>query len=84
MDRSAIHPEMAVVGSDGEHVGIVDRVDGEMIRLSATDPTAGGQAHYIPISWVDSVESAVRLRISSSEAGQAWQTETERGATDAP
>lgn len=83
MDTSAIQEHMAVVGSDGEHVGTVDHVEGERIKLTRTDPTARGQHHYLPLSWVEAVEGAVRLNVSSQQAIQGWQSEGEREASDA-
>lgn len=80
MDTSAIQEHMAVVGSDGEHVGVVDGVEGERIKLTRTDPEAGGQHHYIPLDWVDAVEGAIRLRVSAEEAQQSWQSEGEQGS----
>lgn len=78
MDSSGIQEHMAVVGSDGEHVGVVDNVEGDMIKLTRNDPTARGQHHFIPMSWVEAVEGAVRLNVSSQQAIQEWQTEGER------
>lgn len=77
MDTQAIQEHMAVVGADGEHVGTVDKVEGDRIKLTREDPTARGQHHYIPLSWVASVAEAVRLNVTSQEAIQGWQSEGE-------
>jgi hypothetical protein len=77
VDIQAIQEQMAVVGADGEHVGTVDKVEDDQIKLTRKDPTARGQHHYIPVSWVASVEGAVRLNVTSQEAIQGWQSEGE-------
>ncbi len=55
-DASAIKDHMEIVGSDGEHVGVVDHMDGQRMKLTRTDPAAGGEHHYIHIDMVESVE----------------------------
>ena len=44
---------MAVVGSDREHVGTVDHVDGQRIKLAKSDPAAGGEHHYLHLETVE-------------------------------
>ncbi len=66
---------MEVLGSDGEHVGIVDKVRGDRIILTKTDVDAGGHHHSIPSRWVDSVDDKVKLRKTAAEAQQAWRDE---------
>ena len=62
---------MDVVGSDGEHVGTVDKVRGDRIILTKNDPAAGGHHHSIPSSWLESVDGKVTLRKTASEAKAA-------------
>ena len=66
---------MDVVGSDGSHVGTVDKVRGDRIILTKTDADAGGIHHSIPCSWVESVEDKVMLNRSAEEAKEAWRGE---------
>lgn len=63
---------LEVVGSDGKHVGVVDRVDGTMIKLKKLDPSAGGQHHLIPMDWVKTTDSKVMLKVSASDAQSRW------------
>ncbi len=51
-DASQIREQMEVVGSDGQHVGTVDRVENDKIKLTRKDPEAEGVHHLIPIDWV--------------------------------
>lgn len=68
---SEIREHMDVVGSDGQHVGAVDRIEGNRIKLTKNDPQAQGQHHYIPLDMVASVEQdAVRLNLSAEQARQ--------------
>ena len=43
MDASQVKEHMDVVGSDNEHVGTVDKVEGQRIKLARKDPSAGGE-----------------------------------------
>ena len=64
-----------VVGSDGGHVGTVDKVRGDRILLTKNDVDAGGQHHSIPSSWIKSVDDKVILSKTADEARQAWRDE---------
>lgn len=69
-----IQEHMEVLGSDGQHVGVVDRVEGEeRIKLTKTDPKADGLHHYIPMDWVDHVDAHVHLNKSSHDARREWK-----------
>ena len=76
-DATQIKEHAEVVGSDGAHVGTVDHVEGDnRIKLTRRDPNAGGEHHYIPLDWVDSVEGdRVRLNKTGEEAEAQWQTD---------
>lgn len=68
---SQIREHMEVVGSDGEHVGTVDRLEGDRIKLTKRDdPDRSGQHHhYLPIGSVASVAGdQVRLNMSGRQA----------------
>ncbi len=63
---------MEVVGSDGQHVGIIDQVDGAAMRLKRMDPASGGQHHLLPIDLVKSVDKRAMLSIPAAEAKGRW------------
>lgn len=69
----SIREKMEVVGSDGEHVGVVDHIEGQTLRLTRLDPKAGGLHHWIPMDWVSSVDNAVHLNRDSDQALREWQ-----------
>jgi hypothetical protein len=65
-----------VVGSDGEHVGTVDKVRGDRILLTKNDKDAGGIHHSIPSSWIDSADAGkVTLTKSAADTKQSWRDE---------
>ncbi|MDX7951366.1 DUF2171 domain-containing protein [Lichenihabitans sp. Uapishka_5] len=64
--------DMKVIGSDGQHVGVVDHVDGTTIKLKRTDPVSGGSHHLIPTEWVQSVDSTVTLKVTAAVAMSRW------------
>jgi hypothetical protein len=68
---------MDVVGSDGSHVGTVDKVRGDRIILTKTDPAASGAHHSVPCSWVEKVEDKVVLNRSADQARSGWHAEGE-------
>ncbi len=59
---SNIREHMEVVGSCGGRVGKVDRVEGLSIKLTKDSPNADGEHRYIPLAWVESVDTSVHLR----------------------
>lgn len=64
---------MEVVGNDGQHVGTVDCVRGGRVRLTRTDPDAGGVHHDIPASWIENVSDRVILAIPAAQAQAEWE-----------
>jgi hypothetical protein len=75
VQASQIKEHMEVIGSDGQHVGTVDYVEGaDKIKLTKTDPKAGGQHHIISLSWVAKVDQRVHLNKSSKDAFAQWQS----------
>ncbi len=75
MQTKQIRERMEVVGADEEHVGTVDSVDEAQIKLTKSDPAAGGEHHFIPLAWVDSVDEKVHLSMDAEEAIADWETE---------
>ena len=74
---SGIREHMEVVGSDEKHVGTVDRVAGDRIILTKSDPDAGGAHHSLSCSDVDRVEGErVILDCDSDKARERWRDES--------
>lgn len=73
INTANIREYMEVVGSDGKHVGSVDRIEGDRIKLTKSDAFANGQHHYVPFEAVDRVETKrVRLKETAQETMQRW------------
>ncbi len=70
MDASKIKEHMDVIGADGVHVGTVDRVEGQRIKLTKRDSGMGshkGHHHYVPLGLVADIEGN-RVRLSANAA----------------
>ena len=80
-DFSTIREHMAVVGADGVHVGTVDKVEGNRIRLSKKDSGQGshkGHHHFINGGLVATVEDGtVRLSANGDVAVMMEEEENE-------
>ncbi len=73
---SQIREHMEVVGKDDEHVGTVDKVAGDRIILTKSDPESGGAHHSLSCSDIARVEGdRVILDCSSDEARNRWRDE---------
>uniref|UniRef100_UPI001575CE4F DUF2171 domain-containing protein n=1 Tax=Sphingomonas bacterium TaxID=1895847 RepID=UPI001575CE4F len=75
-----VSEHLEVVGSDGEHVGTVDKVRGDRVILTKNDVDAGGRHHSFPSRWIRSVDGKVVVTRTAAEAKQHWQDEERQGA----
>jgi hypothetical protein len=74
---SQIREHMDVVGSDDEHVGKVDKVAGDRIILTKSDPDSGGVHHSLSCSDIERVEGdRVILDCKAEEAKNRWRDES--------
>jgi hypothetical protein len=67
-----IKERMEVVGNDGLHVGVIDRVEADEIRLAKTN-TPDGLHHFLPLANVEYVDDRVHLNRSSIRAMAEWR-----------
>ena len=83
--RSDIREHMEVIGADGVHVGTVDSIEGDRIKLTKRDASAGfadeshaGHHHYLPLGLVAEVEGdKVRLSANGDVAYGLEEEETQ-------
>ena len=67
-DLSKIKDHMEVIGADGTHVGTVDRIEGNRIKLVKKDSGEGkhkGHHHFIDSSLIAEVEGD-KVRLSAN------------------
>ena len=78
-DTSKIREHMEVIGADGVHIGTVDHVEGDRIKLIRKDSGEGahkGHHHYIPSSLIAEIEGdKVRLSANSDVVANEFEEE---------
>jgi hypothetical protein len=82
-DSNKIKEHMEVIGADGVHIGTVDRVEGNRIKLTKEDSGQGrhqGHHHYISTALVAEVEGD-RVRLSANaDIAVSFEEETDGSA----
>ncbi|AWM36835.1 hypothetical protein GobsT_52990 [Gemmata obscuriglobus] len=71
---AGIRAHMDVIASCGKKIGVVDHLDGNVIKLTK-DSFGDDQHHYVPTSMVDHVDRHVHLNKNSEEAAQWCSTD---------
>lgn len=82
VDLSQIKEHAEVIGADGVHVGTVDHVEGDRIKLTKADSGEGsheGHHHYISTGLVATVEDGT-VRLSATGANAVTFEEEEAGS----
>jgi hypothetical protein len=79
-DLSQIKEHMEIIGADGVHVGTVDKVEGERIKLVKADSGShGDHHHYVSVGLVAGIEGD-KVRLSATGASAVLLEEEEDGA----
>ena len=73
IQANMIREHMEILASDGMHVGHVDHMEGNQVKVAKSDPISEGQHHYFPLDWIDHVDAHVHLKQSSSEVLARWK-----------
>ena len=76
-DVSKIREHMEVIGADGVHIGTVDKVEGDRIKLTKGDSGMGahkGHHHYISTGLIAGVEGDT-VRLSANAAYVEFMTD---------
>ena len=72
-----VREHMEVVGNDQKHVGTVDKVAGDRLILTKSDPESGGVHHSLSCSELGRIEGdKVILDCSADEARKRWRDES--------
>ena len=86
MGENDIREDMDVISADGVHVGTVDHLDGERIKLKKSDSghaaiegaSHAGHHHYLSIGLVAGVEGdTVRLSVASENISSFLEEKSE-------
>ena len=82
-DLTQIREHMEVIGADGVHVGTVDKVEGDRIKLTKADSGEGsheGHHHFISQGLVATIEGdQVRLS-ANADVAITFEEEEEAGS----
>ena len=76
-DQRKIKEHMPVVCSEGGQFATVDHMDGDFIKLTKDQQ---GQHHWIPTTWVTSVDDKVHVDRPGKQAMQEWSSTAPAGA----
>lgn len=71
--REGIREQMEVIGSCGSKVGVIDRVEGDALKLARSED---GLHHFLPaawVAWVVWVDDRVHLDKDVKECLSGWQ-----------
>jgi hypothetical protein len=69
-----IKPDMPVVCSENGQFAVVDHVEGQdSIKLKRDK---AGKHHFIPVSWVTTIDEKVHIDRPGNQAMKEWRTES--------
>ena len=73
INSASIKAEMPVVCSNDGQFGVVDHLEGsDSIKLKKD---ANGKHHFIPVSWVKTIDDKVHVDRPGEQAMREWRTE---------
>jgi len=70
--KGLIKPHMPVVDSNNHQFAMVDHLEGRDLIKLARDPD--GRHHYIPLTWVTSVDDKIHVDRPAGQVMNAWST----------
>ncbi|HYV39279.1 MAG TPA: DUF2171 domain-containing protein [Gemmataceae bacterium] len=71
---AGIKEHMDVIASCGKKIGVVDRVEGNAIKLTKKD-SPDGLHHFVPTGWIERVDRHVHLTKNSMQTQQEWKAD---------
>ena len=78
-DLSQVREHMEIIGADGVHVGTVDKVEGDRIKLIKADSGShAGHHHYVSGGLIADIEGN-KVRLSANGANAALLEEEKGG-----
>ena len=85
INAAEIQEHAEVIGADGIHVGTVDRVEADRIKLTKDDSGEGsheGHHHFIPMSLVAEVEDGTVRLSANADVAVTFEEEEAGGSTE--
>ncbi|RYE69714.1 MAG: DUF2171 domain-containing protein [Rhizobiaceae bacterium] len=79
VDLTQIHEHMEIIGADGAHLGTVDKIEGDRIKMTKAD--SGSHAdhhHYLSQGLIASIDGD-QVRLSATSASALLFEEEEDG-----
>jgi len=83
INTNSIREHMEVVGADGVHIGTVDRVEGDRIKLNKKDSGQGsheGHHHFIANSLIAEVEGEQVRLSANADVAVTFEEEVDRAS----
>ncbi len=78
-DLSAIREHMDIIGADGVHVGTVDKVEGDRIKMVKADSGSHGSHHHFIAGGLVAAVEGNQVRLSAEGAAAVLLEEEEGG-----
>ena len=81
MQADKLKEHMEVIGADGVHVGVIDRVENNRIKLTKADSGQGqhkGHHHFVDVGLVSEIEGD-KVRLSANAAVAVTLEEEQSG-----
>ena len=79
-DLSAIREHMDIIGADGVHVGTVDKVEGDRIKMVKADSGSHGNHHHFIAGGLVAAVEGNQVRLSAEGAAAVLLEEEGGGA----
>ena len=78
-DLSVIREHMDIIGADGVHVGTVDKVEGDRIKMVKADSGSHGSHHHFIAGGLVAAVEGNQVRLSAEGAAAVLLEEEEGG-----
>ena len=78
-DLSVIREHMDIIGADGVHVGTVDKVEGDRIKMVKADSGSHGNHHHFIAGGLVAAVEGNQVRLSAEGAAAVLLEEEEGG-----
>ncbi|AJR23908.1 MULTISPECIES: DUF2171 domain-containing protein [Sphingobium] len=78
-ELSAIKEHMDIIGADGVHIGTVDKVEGDRIKMVKADSGSHGDHHHFIAGGLVAAVEGNQVRLSASGSAAVLLEEEEGG-----